>query len=143
MAHPNIDARRAQVQTLLDQGVPFTAPIKRAVAAQFGCSVSAIAADVQALAVSAPISVHVSHNLRRVIRQRDQGRCQYCGRAARFVEHIVPRSLGGPARAYNLVIACQSCTTRKSNQVWVPQNLDSITADHPAWRARILAEATG
>jgi 5-methylcytosine-specific restriction endonuclease McrA len=57
---------------------------------------------------------------------RDGGRCVYCGvetrrlrkgvsRAADLatLDHVVPRSTGGPLRADNLVLACQACNNAR------------------------------
>ena len=57
---------------------------------------------------------------------RDGGRCAYCGVEARrpgkgvrrapdiaTLDHVVPRSRGGPLRADNLVLACQACNNAR------------------------------
>lgn len=57
---------------------------------------------------------------------RDGGRCVYCGIAARrpgrgverasdlaTLDHIVPRSAGGPLNQGNLVLACQACNNMR------------------------------
>lgn len=83
-----------------------------------------------------------SSELRKAIYQRDNFTCQYCGDPFHNVaEHVVPASKGGPTEPFNLVTACNSCNATKSNNVWKPNNLDLITAGHPEWRAKILAEA--
>ncbi len=57
---------------------------------------------------------------------RDGGRCVYCGVETRrlrkwvsrapdlaTLDHVVPRSMGGPLRADNLVLACQACNNAR------------------------------
>lgn len=40
--------------------------------------------------------------------------CVYCGDPAQTLDHIVPRSKGGPDSPDNLVPACQRCNSAKS-----------------------------
>lgn len=46
--------------------------------------------------------------------QRASGRCEYCGlsqigqEAAFHIDHVVPRTAGGPTTADNLALACVS-----------------------------------
>jgi 5-methylcytosine-specific restriction endonuclease McrA len=50
---------------------------------------------------------------------RDDYTCQYCGiKGDRLmtVDHIVPRSKGGPSTWENLVCACMRCNNRKNNR---------------------------
>jgi len=57
---------------------------------------------------------------------RDGGRCVYCGvethrlakglsrsPALATLDHVVPRSTGGPLTPANLVLACQACNNRR------------------------------
>lgn len=53
---------------------------------------------------------------RRGVFLRDAHTCQYCGRAAENVDHVVPRSRGGPHEWENVVAACRRCNTRKRDQ---------------------------
>lgn len=83
-----------------------------------------------------------SARMRARIYTRDGRVCQYCGGVdapVYHVEHVIPRIMGGPAQPYNLVVACRPCNLRKGRRVWIPRNLDSITQQYPAWRARVLA----
>ncbi|MBW4692464.1 MAG: HNH endonuclease [Lyngbya sp. HA4199-MV5] len=58
-------------------------------------------------------------SLRRLVIQRANDRCEYCGIAqmgqvATFhVDHIVPVVAGGETTAENLALACVSCSLRK------------------------------
>jgi 5-methylcytosine-specific restriction endonuclease McrA len=54
---------------------------------------------------------------RRVIFVRDDHVCQYCGRRADSLDHIVPRSRGGRFGWDNLVAACRRCNGRKRDRL--------------------------
>jgi len=64
---------------------------------------------------------------RFMILQRDEFRCVYCGRSSiedsvkLAVDHIVPRSAGGPDTACNLVTSCEQCNSEK---------IDTILGEH-------------
>ena len=50
---------------------------------------------------------------------RDDYTCQYCsvrGERMMTVDHVVPRSKGGPSTWENLVCACMRCNNRKNNR---------------------------
>jgi 5-methylcytosine-specific restriction endonuclease McrA len=58
-------------------------------------------------------------NIKMYVRARDRYICVYCGE--RFptrleVDHVVPRSRGGPTTPDNLVASCHDCNQRKGNQ---------------------------
>jgi hypothetical protein len=58
-------------------------------------------------------------SLRRLVIQRANNRCEYCGisqtgQVATFhIDHIVPVVAGGETTAENLALACVSCSLRK------------------------------
>lgn len=52
---------------------------------------------------------------RRAVMLRDRYRCQYCGRPAEDVDHVLPRSRGGPHTWENVVAACRTCNARKQD----------------------------
>ncbi|MFN0092312.1 MAG: HNH endonuclease [Acidimicrobiales bacterium] len=54
---------------------------------------------------------------RRAIFHRDGHRCQYCGRDAESIDHVVPRSRGGPHTWENVVAACRRCNLAKGNRL--------------------------
>jgi uncharacterized protein (TIGR02646 family) len=62
----------------------------------------------------------------RQVEERAGGRCEYCGmhqslQGATFhVEHVVPRSRGGPSTVNNLAWSCPSCNLRKSDRIEFP-----------------------
>lgn len=53
--------------------------------------------------------------------KRDDHECQYCGDALPGnrlqVEHVVPRSKGGPTSWDNCVAACNTCNSRKADRL--------------------------
>ena len=75
---------------------------------------------------------------------RDGGRCVYCGNPARrpgrgvkrapdlaTLDHVVPRSTGGPLACDNLVLACSACNNERG------------TMDAEAFRALKAADRVG
>ncbi|MFC9898313.1 HNH endonuclease [Nocardia sp. NPDC127579] len=72
--------------------------------------------------------------------RRDNHRCGYCAAWARTVDHIRPRSRGGPNTWSNLVACCAPCNSAKADRtpeeagmrlLWVPR-----APDHLARRQR-------
>jgi 5-methylcytosine-specific restriction endonuclease McrA len=53
---------------------------------------------------------------RRAVFARDGHRCQYCGAHADSIDHVVPRSKGGPHAWDNVVAACRPCNARKRDR---------------------------
>lgn len=49
--------------------------------------------------------------------RRDGRRCQYCGRRADTIDHVVPRSRGGTHTWDNCVAACRVCNSRKADRL--------------------------
>jgi 5-methylcytosine-specific restriction endonuclease McrA len=54
---------------------------------------------------------------RRSVFARDHGRCQYCGRPAENLDHVLPRSRGGPHTWENVVACCRPCNARKGDRL--------------------------
>ncbi len=54
---------------------------------------------------------------RRGVFLRDGGVCQYCGRHADSIDHVVPRSKGGPHTWENVVAACHRCNSTKRDRL--------------------------
>src|SRR4051794_36194691 len=54
---------------------------------------------------------------RRAVFARDDHRCQYCGAAAENIDHVIPRSRGGPHTWENVVAACRPCNARKEDRL--------------------------
>jgi 5-methylcytosine-specific restriction endonuclease McrA len=54
---------------------------------------------------------------RRAVFARDRHRCQYCGSDRHLtVDHVVPRSKGGPDTWDNLVTSCAPCNRKKGDR---------------------------
>lgn len=97
----------------------------------------------------------IPRSLREAVFQRDAGRCQYCrlaqlGHGATFhIDHVVPRSRGGPTTLDNLALQCPNCSLRKADKITAvdPQTGQSVALFHPlaqTWTEhfRLLADAT-
>lgn len=62
--------------------------------------------------------MRVTQPTRNMIYQRDGNKCQYCGSTKRLtIDHVIPRSKGGGDTWDNLVVACSSCNTKKSDKL--------------------------
>lgn len=65
------------------------------------------------------LSERVSRLLRRRVRERANGLCEYCQASANFAsasfhcEHIIPRKIGGKNALDNLAWACPWCNSAK------------------------------
>ena len=80
--------------------------------------------------------VHVPYRrillTRRNVIRRDGNRCQYCGSRERLtLDHVHPRSRGGPDTWENLVAACVPCNNRKGSRT--PEEA-SMTLRRPPFR---------
>lgn len=77
---------------------------------------------------------------RRAIFARDGHRCQYCGGAAESIDHVIPRSRGGPHSWDNVVAACRPCNSRKQDRLLHETTFTlRHTPQAPRGRAWILA----
>lgn len=54
---------------------------------------------------------------RRAVLHRDGNACQYCGRDADSIDHVVPRSRGGDHSWDNVVAACRRCNLSKGSRL--------------------------
>lgn len=55
---------------------------------------------------------------RREVFRRDNHTCQYCGSKKRLtLDHIIPRSKGGPHTWENVTTACAPCNSRKGDRL--------------------------
>ena len=85
--------------------------------------------------------LYLTH-LRAYIRELWSHRCAYCGKAAwesrtHFeLDHVVPRSKGGPTNVGNLVWACRPC-----NQAKADNDLDAFLAENPERSTAVLQRA--
>lgn len=52
--------------------------------------------------------------IRRMIFERDGGKCFYCGSETELgIDHVVPFEKGGSSLPFNLVLACRACNSAK------------------------------
>jgi 5-methylcytosine-specific restriction endonuclease McrA len=86
--------------------------------------------------VSVPRDTHRRRITRRAVFARDGWACQYCGsRQNLTVDHVIPRSKGGPSTWENIVASCAPCNRRKGDRLPVQANMTPRTtprAPHPA-----------
>ena len=81
---------------------------------------------------------------KRAIFARDHYRCQYCGASAENVDHVVPKSRGGPHSWDNVVAACRSCNSRKRDRLLSETNFVLRTEPRaPAGRGWSIAVRGG
>src|SRR3954454_3963082 len=66
--------------------------------------------------VRVPRDTHRRKITRRAVFARDGWACQYCGsRSQLTVDHVIPRSKGGPSSWDNIVASCAPCNRRKGD----------------------------
>lgn len=72
----------------------------------------------------------VGHRSKKLVWKRDQGQCFYCGKSLSWdektIDHVIPKSKGGPHRVWNLVLACRTCNQVKADSDPVPEHLNII-----------------
>ncbi|MGP0109613.1 MAG: HNH endonuclease [Acidimicrobiales bacterium] len=93
--------------------------------------------------VHVPLHYRVAVN-RRTVFARDGSRCQYCGSVAENLDHVIPRSKGGPHTWENVVAACRRCNTRKEDRL--PNEAGMVlrrTPVAPRHRVQLLALCGG
>jgi 5-methylcytosine-specific restriction endonuclease McrA len=73
----------------------------------------------------------VPPELRRAVRQRDGGKCRYCGRRRGpfKVVYVKAPAKGGKPTLANLVTCCTFCQDRKGTQTWTPRSLEVHQAE--------------
>jgi 5-methylcytosine-specific restriction endonuclease McrA len=64
---------------------------------------------------------------RAAVFARDGGRCQYCGRSAECLDHVIPRSKGGTHTWENVVACCRSCNVRKADHFLTETSMGLIS----------------
>jgi 5-methylcytosine-specific restriction endonuclease McrA len=62
-------------------------------------------------------STHASRKRRENVLARAGNRCFYCTAFAGIADHYIPLAKGGPDTEENMVAACQSCNSAKSDQM--------------------------
>lgn len=76
-----------------------------------------------ALVVDEPgLDYYEDPTLRAELIERDGWRCRYCGEtvtpSTATLDHVIPRTLGGPNTAENLATACLTCNSIKSGRTY-------------------------
>jgi 5-methylcytosine-specific restriction endonuclease McrA len=66
---------------------------------------------------------------RRAVFARDGYKCQYCGKPADSIDHVMPRSRGGEHVWENVAAACRSCNLHKRDRT--PKEAGMILAKTP------------
>lgn len=68
--------------------------------------------------VRVPHDRHTRRITRRAVFARDDWTCQYCGSQTTLtIDHVVPRSKGGPSSWENIVASCAPCNRRKADKL--------------------------
>jgi hypothetical protein len=84
----------------------------------------------------------VGHRTKKLVWKRDGGRCFYCGTAltwgTKTVDHVIPKSKGGPHRAWNIVISCLACNQEKGDSDPTHEQLDIVSVEKAVAMARTL-----
>jgi 5-methylcytosine-specific restriction endonuclease McrA len=74
--------------------------------------------------VNVPRDTHRRKITRRAVFARDGWMCQYCGaRSNLTVDHVIPRSKGGPSTWDNIVASCAPCNRRKGDALPAQANM--------------------
>lgn len=80
--------------------------------------------------VRIPRETHRRRITRRAVFARDGWTCQYCGsRGNLTVDHVIPRSKGGPSTWDNIVASCAPCNRRKGDAL--PKQVGMIPRSQP------------
>ncbi|HUH08674.1 MAG TPA: HNH endonuclease [Egibacteraceae bacterium] len=80
---------------------------------------------------------------RRGVFIRDDHVCQYCGRTAENVDHVLPRSRGGAHEWENVVAACRRCNSRKKDRTPAEAQMTLLRAPFAPQAAFWLIVAVG
>jgi 5-methylcytosine-specific restriction endonuclease McrA len=79
---------------------------------------------------------------RRAVFIRDEHSCQYCGRPAENLDHVVPRTQGGSHTWDNVVAACRRCNTRKGGRTPEQAGLSLVRLPRPPRSGWALASGS-
>lgn len=80
---------------------------------------------------------------RTAVFARDRNRCQYCGRVAECLDHVMPRSKGGTHTWENIVACCRSCNTRKADHILGETSMELTTTPRVPRRHDWVFAGTG
>jgi hypothetical protein len=82
---------------------------------------------------------HIPENMRRYVRDRAHGNCEYCLLNERYslkrheIDHVRASKHGGETAAYNLCLSCFDCNRHKGSDLSSidPDSDDVVTLFHP------------
>jgi 5-methylcytosine-specific restriction endonuclease McrA len=80
---------------------------------------------------------------RRAVFMRDDHTCQYCGATAENIDHVIPRSKGGPHVWENVVASCRRCNGSKENRTPQEAGLRLLTKPMPPRQHTLIAALAG
>lgn len=80
---------------------------------------------------------------RRAVFLRDDHRCQYCGRRAENLDHVIPRSRGGTHDWDNVVACCARCNTLKRDRMLADTGMRLMRPPEAPTRLSWVAVAVG
>lgn len=123
-----ISARRAVVLLLQEKAEVIEAAQQLLRAQSFAIAIPLVIRLVRYIRIPRKMRLPCS---RRGVLARDRETCQYCntqpGRAHLTVDHILPRSRGGPTTWENVVTACRECNHRKGGRTPEEANMALLT----------------
>lgn len=123
-----ISARRAVVLLLQEKAEVIEAAQQWLRAQSFEIEIPLVIRLVRYIRIPRKMRLPCS---RRGVLARDRETCQYCGtqpgRAHLTVDHIMPRSRGGPTTWENVVTACRECNHRKGGRTPDEANMALMT----------------
>jgi 5-methylcytosine-specific restriction endonuclease McrA len=92
--------------------------------------------------VKRPYRQRIAFNRKNVFR-RDEHRCQYCGTYSHdlTLDHVIPRSKGGPTSWDNVVSCCRKCNAKKRDRT--PEEANMALLSRPYAPRFIFSSAYG
>ena len=108
-----VSGRRAVVLLLTDKAVTVAAGDQTLHSERADVNVPAVVRLTRFVRVPYRGTVPLT---RKAVFARDGGRCVYCGAAATSLDHVVPKSRGGPHTWDNVVSACSRCNHLKADR---------------------------
>ena len=112
-----INLRRAVVLLVTDKAEPLDLIVSEAIEVRSPGTIVEVPNYIRLKINSNERIWKVPPVTRREILKRDRHQCQYCGSKKNLtIDHVIPRSLGGKHSWDNVVIACQSCNSRKGDR---------------------------
>lgn len=108
-----VSGRRAVVLLLTDKAVPVADGDAVLHSARFQVLVPVVVRLTHFVRVPHRSTVPLT---RKAVFARDGGSCQYCAAPATSIDHVIPKSRGGPHTWDNVVSACTRCNRLKADR---------------------------